>query len=100
MRGVKRVVRLKVSKWCQRRSSESARCSESRRRRVIRVANAVRTSAVAKGRLALDVVVPYVLVVTLVTVSYVLWSERQLVPAADGMKTGDAVAAAQFIVTE
>ena len=64
------------------------------------VANAVRTSAVAKGRLALDVVVPYVLVVIVVTVSYVLWSKRQLVPAADGMKTRDAVAAAQFIVTE
>jgi hypothetical protein len=39
------------------------------------------TSAVAEGRLALAAVVLYVLVVTVVTVRYVLWSKKQLVPA-------------------
>jgi hypothetical protein len=39
------------------------------------------TSAVAEGWLALAVVVLYVLVVTVVTVPYVLWSKKQLVPA-------------------
>lgn len=44
------------------------------------VAIAAATSAVAEGRLALAAVVLYVLVVTVVTVPYVLWSKRQLVP--------------------
>lgn len=45
------------------------------------VAIAAATSAVAEDRLALAAVVLYVLVVTVVTVPYVLWSKRQLVPA-------------------
>lgn len=44
------------------------------------VAIAAATSAVAEGRLALAAVVLYVLVVTVVTVPYVLWSKRQLIP--------------------
>jgi bile acid:Na+ symporter, BASS family len=45
------------------------------------VAIAVTTSAVEEGRLALAAVVLYVLVVTVVTVPYVLWSKKQLVQA-------------------
>lgn len=45
------------------------------------VAIAVTTSAVEEGRLALAAVVLYVLVVTVVTVPYVLWSKKQLLPA-------------------
>ena len=44
------------------------------------VAIAAATSAVAEGRLALAAVVLYVLVVTVVTVPYVLWSKRRLIP--------------------
>lgn len=44
------------------------------------VAIAAATSAVEEGRLALAAVVLYVLVVTVVTVPYVLWSKRQLIP--------------------
>jgi bile acid:Na+ symporter, BASS family len=45
------------------------------------VAIAVTTSWVEEGRLALAAVVLYVLVVTVVTVPYVLWSKKQLVAA-------------------
>ena len=45
------------------------------------VAIAAATSALAEGRLALAAVVLYVLVVTIVTVPYVLWSKRQLIPS-------------------
>jgi bile acid:Na+ symporter, BASS family len=45
------------------------------------VAIAVTTSAVEEGRLALAAVVLYVLVVTVVTIPYILWSKKQLLPA-------------------
>lgn len=46
------------------------------------VAITVTTSAVEEGRLALAAVVLYVIVVTIVTVPYVLWSKKRLIAAA------------------
>jgi len=46
------------------------------------VAIAVTTSVVDEGRLALAAVVLYVVVVTIVTVPYVLWSKKHLIAAA------------------